>query len=211
METDKKTVRTVRGLKEYTCLGCPLTRNRSTWCFRLCTPDEDGTGRCGRIAPHGLKSRVQLSIADFKKRQIESHCEKLERMYLSAPCNEYWNPGIRISEGEAEILIPIQEKFLRAPGAIHESVYFAAISDSAALAVNSISAKNLVVTVSFNVHFTGPCATDELTSRGRFLGMSGDHYLAESALTDPEGNEIGRGNGTFVESGIVLSPEIGYE
>ena len=211
METDKKTVRTGRGFKEYTCLGCPLTRNRSTWCFRLCAPDEHGAGRCGRVAPHGLKSRTQLSIAEFNKKQLESHWEKLERMYLSAPCNEYWDSGVRISEGEAEILIPIQERFLRTAGAIHESVYFAAMDDSAALAVNSISGKTLVVTVSFNVHLPGPCATGELIARGRLLGMSGDHYLAESVLTDPVGNEIGRGSGAFVESSIVLSTEIGYE
>jgi acyl-coenzyme A thioesterase PaaI-like protein len=152
-----------------------------------------------------------LSIADFNRRQLESHCEKLERMYLSAPVNEYWDPGVRISEGEAEILIPIQERFLRAPGAIHESVYFAAMGDSAALAVNSISGKTLVVTASFDVRFPGPRAAGELIARGRFLGVSGDHYLAESVLTDPEGNEIGRGNGAFVESSIALSPEIGYE
>jgi acyl-coenzyme A thioesterase PaaI-like protein len=211
MEPDKKTVRTSRGPKEYTCLGCPLTRNRSAWCFRLCTPDEHGTGRCGRIAPHGLKSRIQLSIADFNKRQLKSHCEKLERMYLSAPFSEYWDPGVRISEGEAEILIPIRERFLRTPCAIHESVYFAAMDDSAALAVNSVSGKALVVTVSFAVHCPGPTATGELIARGRLLGMSGEHYLAESVLTDSGGDEIGRGNGTFVESSIALSPEIGYE
>jgi acyl-coenzyme A thioesterase PaaI-like protein len=132
-------------------------------------------------------------------------------MYLSTPSSEHWDPGVRISEGEAEILIPIQEKFLRTPGAVHESVCFAAMNDSAALAVNSVSGNALVVTVSFNVQFPDPGVTGELIARGRILGMSGDRYLAESALTDAEGNEIGRGSGAFVESSIVLSPDIGYE
>jgi len=211
METDKKTVRTIRGLKEYTCLGCPLTRNRSTWCFRLCAPDEDGNGRCGRIAPHGLKGRTQSSIADFNKRQLATHCEKLERMYLSAPCSEYWEPGVRIAEGEAEVLIPLQAKFLRTAGAMHESVCFTAMSDAAVLAVNSISGKNLAVAVSFTVQCPGPCTAEELIAKGRFVGMSGDRYLAESVLTDPDGNEIGRGSGAFVESSVPLSPEMGYE
>jgi acyl-coenzyme A thioesterase PaaI-like protein len=132
-------------------------------------------------------------------------------MYLVAPCNAHWDPGVRISEGEAEILIPIQERFLRTPGAVHESVQFTAMSDSAALAVNSISGRTLVVVASFSLQLPGPSAVGELIAKGRFLGMSADRYLAESVLTDPEGNEIARGNGAFVDSSIVLSPEIGYK
>jgi hypothetical protein len=46
-----------------------MTKNRSPWCFRMCEPDADGAGSCGRLAPHGFKSRIQLGIEDFKKRQ----------------------------------------------------------------------------------------------------------------------------------------------
>ena len=65
MPANKNTVRTIKGIREYTCLGCPLTRNSTAWCFRLCTPDEEGNGRCGRIAPHSLKGRTQLSIERY--------------------------------------------------------------------------------------------------------------------------------------------------
>ena len=61
-----------KDLKEYTYLGCPLTKNRSPWCFRMCKPNADGTGFCGRVAPHGFKSRIQQGIEDFKKRQADS-------------------------------------------------------------------------------------------------------------------------------------------
>ena len=84
MESDKKILKTITGRKEYTCLGCPLTRNRSNWCFRLCTPDDQGRGRCGRIAPHSLRSNIQLSIERFNKRQLADHCEKLERFFLGS-------------------------------------------------------------------------------------------------------------------------------
>ena len=60
-------IRIANGLKEYTYLGCPLTSNQSAWCFRLCRPDGQGTGRCGRLAPHGLKSRIQLGIENYNK------------------------------------------------------------------------------------------------------------------------------------------------
>ncbi len=61
-----------KDLKDYTYLGCPMTRNRSPWCFRMCKPKADGTGFCGRVAPHGFKSRIQQGIEDYKKRQVAS-------------------------------------------------------------------------------------------------------------------------------------------
>ena len=72
--TIKRRVRTSRGLKEYTYLGCPLTRNRSPWCFRLCTPDAEGRGHCSRVAPHGFMGRIQLGIHNYNQRQREVHC-----------------------------------------------------------------------------------------------------------------------------------------
>ena len=69
-EPTKKTIRSVRtkkGVKKYTYLGCPLTRNRSAWCYRICPPDAEGHGRCGRVAPHSLKSSTQMAILNYKK------------------------------------------------------------------------------------------------------------------------------------------------
>jgi len=211
MTPDKKTVRSNMGDREYTCLGCPLTRNRTAWCFRLCSPDDEGNGRCGRIAPHGLTGRTKSSIEQYNRNRLEAHWEKLERFYLSAPSSEYYDPGVRISEGEAEIVIPSQERFLRVAGAVHSSVGYTAMSDSALLAVNSIVEKALVVTASFDVSLTSPIAAGELVARGRFLGTSGNQYLAESVLSDSEGREIGRGNGAFIQNDILLAPDVGYE
>jgi hypothetical protein len=67
-----KKVSVRKGLKRYTYLGCPMTKNRSPWCFRMCKPNTDGTGACGRVAPHGFRSRIQQGIADFQERQAES-------------------------------------------------------------------------------------------------------------------------------------------
>ena len=64
-----KTTKNTTQLKRHTYLGCPLTRNRTAWCFRLCAPDSDGNGCCGRIAPHALKSRIQECIERFNKRR----------------------------------------------------------------------------------------------------------------------------------------------
>ena len=206
----KRRVKTRAGLKEYTYLGCPLTRNRSPWCFRLCTPDTEGHGHCGRIAPHGFTGRIQAGIQDYNKRQRAAHCRKLESMYLTAPCNEYYEPGIRISEGEAEVVIPVQEKFLDAAGSVHGSVCHRAMNDAALFAASSVVPKELMQSTVFNIQLTSSVAEGELIARGRVMGMFEDRCLAEAVLLNGEGVEVGRGTGTFVKAEIPLSSDLGY-
>ena len=211
VKTTKRRVKTSTGLKEYTYLGCPLTRNRSPWCFRLCTPDVEGHGHCGRNAPHALTGRIQAGILEYNKRQRAAHCKKLESMYLAAPCNEYYEPGIRVSEGEAEIVIPVQDKFLDAAGSVHGSVFYRAMNDAALFAVNSVVPKELVLGTDFNIQLTGSIAEGKLVARGRVIGTAEDHCLAEAVVLDSEGEELGRGTGIFVKTEVPLSSEMGYE
>jgi hypothetical protein len=49
-------------------LGCPLTLNRTPWCYGLCIPDEEKKGYCGRVSPHALKGRTSTAIENFKRR-----------------------------------------------------------------------------------------------------------------------------------------------
>lgn len=211
MTTRKIKIRTAKGFREYTYLGCPLTRNRSPWCFRLCVPDRSGRGECGRIAPHSLKSRIQVGIEKHKAEKQKAHFEKLERMYVNGPNNRYYNPGIRITEGEAEIVIPIREEFYHAANAVHGSVYFKAMDDAAFFAVNSLVDTVFVLTVSFSVDFVRPVSRGEMIARGRYVGETGRHLMAEAVLMDSEGSDIGSGSGAFVKSRIPLSARIGYE
>jgi hypothetical protein len=67
-----KTVRMRRSIRMQALLGCPLTRNRSPWCFRICRPSPDGTGDCGRVAPHSLMSSTQLAIIRHREKQQEA-------------------------------------------------------------------------------------------------------------------------------------------
>jgi uncharacterized protein (TIGR00369 family) len=211
VKTKKRRVRTSSGLKEYTYLGCPLTRNRSPWCFRMCEPDLEGHGHCGRIAPHALKGRIQAGILEYNKRQRAAHCRKLESMYLSAPCNEYYEPGIRVSDGEAEVVIPLQEKLLDAAGSVHGSVLHRAMSDAALFAASSVVPKELVASTSFDIQVSRTIAEGQLIARGRLIDCSEEHCLAEAVVVDSEGMELGRGTGTFVKTEIPLSADLGYE
>lgn len=60
-----------KALPKYTYLGCPLTKNRSPWCFRMCKPDITGMGKCGRHAPHSMKGRIQNSIIVFDRTKTQ--------------------------------------------------------------------------------------------------------------------------------------------
>jgi len=210
VKTRKRRVKTSRGLREYTYLGCALTRNRSPWCFRLCDPDVEGHGQCGRVAPHAFTGRIQAGIQEYNRRQRAAHCRKLESMYLAAPCNEYYEPGIRISEGEAEVVIRVRDKLLDAAGSLHASVIHGSMNDAALYAANSIVPKELVRSAGFNVVSTGTIAEGELIARGRVIGVPEDRYLTEAVALDGDGNELCRGTGTFVKTEIPLSSAVGY-
>ena len=140
----------------------------------------------------------------------EDHYRKLERMYASAPVNEYYGPRIQVSEGRAEVIIPVRPDFFHAAGAVHGMVYFKALDDAAFFAVNSLVENVFVLTVSFNVYFTRPVSEGEMKATGRVVHRSRRLYLAESNLVDSRGREVARGSGTFVRSSMSLSPEIGY-
>ena len=61
---------------DYTYLGCPLTKNNSPWCYRMCKPGPNGIGDCGRLAPHSMKSRIQLGIEKHKMDQIKKEMKE---------------------------------------------------------------------------------------------------------------------------------------
>jgi uncharacterized protein (TIGR00369 family) len=140
----------------------------------------------------------------------EEHYRKLERMYASAPVNEYYAPTMRISEGRAEVTIPVRPHLFHAAGAVHGVVYFKALDDAAFFAVNSLVEDVFVLTVSFNVYLTRTISEGEMKATGRAVHRSRRLFIAESEVVDSDGREIARGSGTFMRSSIPLSPEIGY-
>ena len=141
----------------------------------------------------------------------EEHYRKLERMYASAPVNEYYAPKMQVSEGRTELIIPVRPDFFHVAGAVHGSVYFKALDDAAFFAVNSLVDDVFVLTVSFTVYLTRPISEGEMKGTGRVVHRSRRLFVAESELVDSDGREIARGSGIFMRSTIPLSPELGYE
>lgn len=140
----------------------------------------------------------------------ELHFKRLEQMYLSAPTNQYYSPSIEISEGEAEVVIPIRSDFFHGMDAVHGSVYFKALDDSAFFAVNSLVMDVFVLTVSFSVYLLRPISSGEMRARGKVVHRSQRLYIAESEAFDSRGRQVARGHGTFMPSTIQLNKQVGY-
>lgn len=193
-----------RRLVPYTYLGCPLTRNRSAWCFRLCRPDETGTGTCGRTAPHAMKSRLQSSIERHNRKLQEANCRKLERLYRTSPANHSVGGQPAVSPGEAEIVFGVEPALSDSAGQVDCGVCLKALGDAARLAVNSLVDDALVTMVSFTSYVHRPLTAGRWIARGRFLATSEEQYLAEAVLTDADGLEFARGHGAFQTANVAF-------
>jgi uncharacterized protein (TIGR00369 family) len=140
----------------------------------------------------------------------DAHFRKLERMYASAPINRYFEPVLHVSEGVTKLTMPVKPEFFHAANAIHGSVYFKALDDSAFFAANSLVDDVFVLTVSFTLFITRPVSSGELRASGTVVNRSRNLILADSVVHDSEGRQVARGSGSFMRSQIPLTPEIGY-
>ena len=140
----------------------------------------------------------------------ETHHRKLEHLYAVAPITRWYGAAIRISDGEAWVSIALRPEFFHAANAVHGSVYFRALDDAAFFAANSRVTDVLVLTVSFNLHFTAPVREGEIRAHGRLVHEAGRLLVAESELRDDLGQLLAKGSGTFTRSRIPLTKEIGY-
>ena len=140
----------------------------------------------------------------------DEHYRKLEHMYLAAPINAFYSPGIRISHGEAEITIPVKPEFFHAADAVHGSVYFKLLDDAAFFAVNSLIGDYFALTASFTTYLLRPISEGRMKATGKVVYAGARSFIAESVVVDAEGKEIARGSGNFVMSKIKLTADMGY-
>jgi uncharacterized protein (TIGR00369 family) len=142
---------------------------------------------------------------------VTEHFRKLERMYHAAPTNAYFRPVLTVSDGAAEIRIPVREEFFHAARAVHGSVYFKALDDAAFFAASSVVTDFFVLTVSFTIHLLRPVTSGTLLAKGRLVHRSRQLLLADAELFDDAARVIARGPGPFMRSTIALTGELGYE
>jgi uncharacterized protein (TIGR00369 family) len=140
----------------------------------------------------------------------DQHHRRLERMYLSAPANEYFRPEIRIDEGRAEVRLVVRPDFFHAASAVHGSVYFKLLDDATFFAASSLVDQFFVLTASFNIYFLRPISAGTMTATGTIVSRSSRLLIGEGVVVEGDGREIARGSGTFMPSRVPLDERLGY-
>ena len=141
----------------------------------------------------------------------EQHYRALERLYASAPVNAKFASELHITgEGRSRLTFTVSPDDYHAAGAAHGTIYFKMLDDAAFYAANTLVSDRFLLTTSFNLHFTRPVKTGRVIAEGRWVSGRRRVLVAEANLVDEEGEEIGRGTGTFMRSHIPLSSLSGY-
>jgi uncharacterized protein (TIGR00369 family) len=139
------------------------------------------------------------------------HFAALEALYASAPVNALFESRLTITgEGRSRIDFTVDERVHHAARAAHGTIYFKMLDDAAFYAANSLVTDRFLLTTAFNLHFTKPIKAGPVVADGRWVSGRRRVFVAEARLTDAEGDEIGRGTGTFMRSRIALSSLSGY-
>jgi len=139
------------------------------------------------------------------------HWRALEGLYASAPVNSLFSSQLTITgEGTARIAFDVDERCYHAAGAAHGTIYFKMLDDAAFYAANTLVTDKFLLTTSFNLHFSRPVKSGRVIAEGRWISGRRRVLVAESRLVDAQGEEIGRGTGTFQRSRIALSGLPGY-
>ena len=168
------------------------------------------TYRDGKLALTFPRARYFLQKGEWEEANHSN--ERTRASYLPENLEPLADSDqLELVDGEAEVVIPLQEKLLDAAGSVHGSVLHRAMSDAALFAASSVVPKELVASTSFDIQVSRTVAEGQLIARGRLIDCSEEHCLAEAVVVDSEGMELGRGTGTFVKTEIPLSADLGYE
>jgi acyl-coenzyme A thioesterase PaaI-like protein len=140
-----------------------------------------------------------------------AHYRALESLYRAAPINNLFESRLEIVEpGFARIRFRIEEVLYHAGGAAHGTVYFKMMDDAAFYACNSLVTDRFLLTTAFNLLFTRPLAGGEVVAEGRWASGRRRVFVGDARLIDADGEEAGRGTGTFMRSHIPLASLPGY-
>jgi uncharacterized protein (TIGR00369 family) len=141
----------------------------------------------------------------------DAHFRNLERMFYRAPINEGDDADLTVRDGEATLVLPVDEGQFHPLRAVHGSVYFKVLDDAAFFAANSLVEDVFLLTTDFNTYLERPVSEGELRAEGEVLNDNPEQLIAGSVAYDAEGREIARGTGTFRRSDLPLGEAAGYE
>ncbi|WP_144097047.1 PaaI family thioesterase [Croceicoccus sediminis] len=141
----------------------------------------------------------------------QMHWRALESLYASAPVNSLFASELKIvGEGLSRITFDVDERVFHAAGAAHGTIYFKMLDDAAFYAANTMVSDRFLLTTSFNLHFARPIKAGRVIAEGKWISGRRRVLMGEARLLDQDGEEVGRGTGTFMRSQIKLSGLSGY-
>jgi uncharacterized protein (TIGR00369 family) len=150
-------------------------------------------------------------VADPLRAGAAAHFRALESLYRAAPVNRLFRSEIEILEpGVARIRFEVDEAVHHAAGAAHGTLYFKMMDDAAFYACNSMVSDRFLLTTAFNLNFTRPLKAGPAIAEGRWVSGKRRVFVGEARLIDSDGEEAGRGTGTFMRSHIALTGLPGY-
>ena len=142
----------------------------------------------------------------------DDHLRRLERLYAKAPVNALFRSRLVLpAAGRSEIHFEVTPAVYHGAGAAHGTIYFKMLDDAAFYAANSLVSDRFLLTTGLNLLFTRPLRAGRVRAEGRWVSGRRRVYVAEAALVDSSGEEIGRGTGTFMRSQHELSSLPGYQ
>lgn len=142
---------------------------------------------------------------------VQAHLQGLERLYCRAAVNHMFPSTLVLTEaGRTEIHFEVTPDMYHAAGAAHGAIYFKMLDDAAFYAVNSMVMEHFVLTTQFNLFLTRPLTAGPLRAEGKWVSGRRRVLIGESRLVDQDGDEVARGQGTFMRSRILLRDLAGY-
>lgn len=140
-----------------------------------------------------------------------AHFRALESLYASAPVNALFRSRLEIpAPGESRIAFEVTPETFHAAGAAHGTLYFKMMDDAAFYACNSLVSDRFLLTTAFNLVFTRPIRAGRIVAEGRWISGKKRVFVGEARLVTEDGEEAGRGTGTFMRSHIPLAGLGGY-
>jgi acyl-coenzyme A thioesterase PaaI-like protein len=138
------------------------------------------------------------------------HWRALEGLYASAPINALFSSRLEIAEeGHARIIFDIDPKWFHAAGGAWDHLFQDARRCGFLCRQHAghgpFPADHLVQSA-----VLAPCSRGAGHCRGRWISGRRRVLVAEARLIDEEGEEVGRGTGTFMRSQFALSSLPGY-
>lgn len=141
----------------------------------------------------------------------DAHLAGLERLYARASVNRLFASTLVLpARGKAEIRFAVTPDMFHAAGAAHGTIYFKMLDDAAFYAANSMVEDAFLLTTQFNLFLTRPVKAEPLVAIGQWVSGARRVLIAESRLLDADGEEVARGQGTFMRSRIRLVDLDGY-